>query len=287
MKQATRRRVRLIRQTTHLDTAKCIFCGSKRLSREHVFSKWMHRYMPPRGNKAATVRIVVDRKDRTDSVDGLRLNGPLRDWQVMCVCGNYKGCCNNEWMRDIEDLARPIMGRMLRGERVRLSEADQKIVATWAILKVMIVHHRFVHHMQRKQMKAKPGPPRRWSVWIATYGGKTEDGHWLVRPLGLDPPGSRKRRNRTGAVPNSHATTQIIKNLLIHVVKLPMDDFGISWKWRDHAGAPLRGTVLRIWPPAGQSIIWPQKALTAQEAMIVADGVDVATRRIAVEQGLL
>jgi len=287
MKLATRRRVRLIEQTTHLDTAKCIFCGSPKVTREHVFSQWMHPFMPPRSNKPANVRISVDHKDRTDLVDNLRLSGPLRDWQIRCACGNYTGCCNNEWMSDIERRAQATMEPMLRGESIRLSEADQKAIATWAILKVMVAHHRFVHHMQRKQMRAKHEPPKQWSVWLSAFGGKTEDGHWLVRPFSLNVAGSRRRPNRTGAIPNSHATTQIIKNILIHVVKLPMDDFGTRWKWRDHAGAPLRGTILRIWPPTGQSILWPQKALTVPEALIVADAVDVATRRLAIEQGLL
>ena len=287
MKRAVQRRVRLIKQTTHLDTDRCIFCGSTKLSREHIFPRWLHPFMAPRGNRAATVRISVEHKDRIDLVDDLRLSGALRDFQVKCVCGNYSGCCNNEWMRNLEDRVRPIIEPVLRGERVRLSEGDQKVIATWAILKVMVMHHRFVHHTQRKQMRAKSEPPRRWNVWIANYGGRTTDGHWLVRPLGLDPPGSRRRPNRTGAVPNAHATTQIINNLLVHVVKLPMDDFGVNWKWKDHAGAPLRGTVLRIWPPTGHSIIWPQKALTAREAMIVADAVDIETRRLAVAQGLL
>lgn len=287
MRRAVKRRVRLIKQTTHLDTDSCVFCGSTNLSREHVFPRWMHSFMPPRTNRAATVRISVEHKDRIDLVDDLHLRGSLRDWQVKSVCANYRGCCNNEWMRDIEDQVRPIIEPMLRGERVRLSEADQKIIATWAILKVMVVHHRFVHHTQRKQMRARKEPPRQWNVWIAAYGGRTTDGHWLIRPLGLDPPGSRRRPNRRGAVPNAHATTQIVNNLLVHVVKLPMDDFGSQWRWVDHAGAPLRGTVLRIWPPTGHSAIWPQKALTAREAMIVADAVDVATRRLAVEQGLL
>lgn len=287
MKRAARRRVQLIKQTTHLDTKKCIFCGSQKLSREHVFSRWTHQFLPPRTNRVANVRINVDSKNKTDLVDDLRLSGPLRDWQIKSVCGNYRGCCNNEWMRDIEKQAQAIMEPMLRGEEVRLSEADQQSIATWAILKVMVVHHRFIHHMQRKQMWQKREPPRQWGVWIAAFNGRTEDGHWLVRPLSFNVAGSARRANRTGAVPNSHATTQIIKNILIHVVKLPLDDFSVNWRWRDHAGAPLRGNILRIWPPTGQSLLWPQKALTVREALIVADAVDVATRRIAVEQGLL
>jgi len=190
-------------------------------------------------------------------------------------------------MRDIEKQAQRVMEPMLRGESVRLFEADQRAIAMWAILKVMVVHHRFVHHMQRKQMWAKREPPRQWSVWIAAFQGKAQDAHWLVRPLSFNVSGSRRRPNRTGAVPNSHATTQILKNLLIHVVKIPMDDFAVNWEWRDHANARLRGTILRIWPPANQSLLWPQKVLTLREALLVADAVDVATRRLAVEQGLL
>lgn len=288
MKRATKRRVRLIKQTTHLDTARCIFCGSPKVTREHVFSRWLHRFLPTRPNRRSNVRIAVDHKGRIDLADDLKLNFPLRDWQIKCVCGNYKGCCNNEWMRDLEDLARPIIEPMLHGVRLRLSEADQKTIATWAILKVMVVHHRFVHHMQRKQMREKREPPRYWSVWISNFSGRTDDGHWLVRPLSFNVTGSRRRPNRTGAVPNSHATTQIIKNLLlIHVVKLPLDSFGAEWRFRDQAGAPLKGAVLRIWPPTGQSLLWPQNPLNVQEALVVADAVDVAFRRLAVEQGLL
>jgi len=190
-------------------------------------------------------------------------------------------------MSRLDKAAQAAMEPMLRGENVRLSEKDQKIIAAWAVLKVMVVHHRFVHHMQRKQMLEKREPPRQWSVWIAAFSGRTEDGHWLVRPLSFNVTGSKRRPNRTGAVPNSHATTQIIKNLLIRVVKLPMDDFVTHWRWNDHAGAPLRGVMLRIWPPTGHSLLWPQKPLTVREALIVADAVDNATRRLAVEQGLL
>ena len=152
-------------------------------------------------------------------------------------------------MNEIEKLARPIMERMLHGERLRLSETDQKVIATWAILKVMVVHHRFVHHTQRKEMRDKRVPPTGWNVWIATFDRQRWGGQWLSRPFGLDPPGSPRRSGRRGGVPNSHATTQIINHLFIHVVKLPMDDFASRWRWTDPKGAPFTGTLLRIWPP--------------------------------------
>lgn len=288
MKRAIRRRVRLIKKSTHLDADACVFCGSTKMSDEHVFPRWMHKFLPPRtAGRGASVRISEEGPHRTDVVDNHRLRGPIRDWQIRSVCGNYSGCCNNEWMRDIELQAQAVMEPMLRGEQIRLSEVDQKIIATWAILKVMVVHHRFVHHAQRKQMRAKREPPKRWSVWIAAYGGKIEDGHWIVRPLALDPPGSKRRPNRVGAAPTGHATTQVVKNLFIHVVKVPMDDFGLRWRWHDHFESPIRGQILRIWPPSGNSYLWPQKALRAGEAMAIADALHNALVRLGREQGVL
>jgi hypothetical protein len=278
MKRAIQRRLRLINMV-FADTDKCIFCGAIGTTREHIFSEWTHSFFLPRVNRKARMHIAVSYEDRTDVVDDLKMPGPIQDWQIKCVCAR----CNNEWMNDIEKLARPIIEPLCRGDRVRLSEADQKIIAIWAIIKIMVVHHRYVHHKQRKQMMEKQEPPRRWGVWVATH----ERGNWrtqfLSRPMGLDPPGSIRRSGRRGGVPTSHATTQIIKKLLIHVVKLPMDDFAAGWRWTDPATLPL--SVLRVWPLSGQSFLWPQKALTDLEAEAVADAVYRAYLRHAARQG--
>jgi hypothetical protein len=65
--------------------------------------------MAPRSNNAATVRINVDHKNRTDLVDDITLPGPLRDWQIKCVCANYRGSCNNDWMSGTTDQAAALM----------------------------------------------------------------------------------------------------------------------------------------------------------------------------------
>src|SRR5262249_54540074 len=149
------------------------------------------------------------------------------------------------------------------------------------------VHHRFVHHTQLKQMRAKRAPPWRWNVWMATCAREGFHAQWLTRPMGLDPSGSPHRSGRRGSIPNSHATTQIIKNLLVHVVKLPMDDFASKWRWTDANNRPFRGTLLQIWPPSGQSYLWPQKLLTDAEVETVADNVYRGFLRLAVEEGFM
>jgi hypothetical protein len=215
------------------------------------------------------------------------MSGPIQDWKVKSVCGNYSGSCNNEWMNDIEKQARRAVEPLLGDWLVHLSEDDQKAIATWAILKVMVVHHRFVHHAQRKQMMNKRVPPKYWSVWIANDERENWRGQWLTRPLSVRPGESRRREDHKPAVPNSHATTQIIKNHLIHVIKLPVENFAARWRWTDRHGAPFKGTLLRIWPPSGQRIVWPTKALSDLEAGTLADALYAAATKLAVEQGLL
>ena len=268
MKRAIQRRLRLIKLML-VDTKKCIFCTATGTTREHIFPRWSHQFFLPKSNRKARVRISVIRENRTDILDDLKMTGPIQDWQIQCVCAP----CNNVWMKNIEKAAQPIMEFLCKGERVRLSEADQKIIATWAILKVMVVHHHFVHHLQRKQMMVKREPPRRWSVWIATYERRNWLPQFLTTPMGLDPPNSPQRSGRRGGAPNSHATTQIIKKLFIHVVNVPMDGFATRWWWTDPAGAPFKGDQLQIWPPSVQSYLWPRKALDDVEAETIANAV--------------
>jgi hypothetical protein len=282
MKPAVRARLKLIK-LTHFDTDKCIFCGSRAVTREHVFSKWTHKLFL-RTNRKARRHVSVIHADRTDVIDGLKMPGSILDWQIRCVCG----ACNNGWMRkDIEERAQLIIEPMVGGKRLRLSEADQQALAVWAILKVMVVHHRFIHHAQLKQMRAKREPPRTWNVWIATCDRRSLPAQWITRPFGLDPSGSSRRSGRRGGVSNSHATTQIMNNLLIHVVKLPLKDFASKWRWTDAKGAHFKGTLLQIWPPSRQSYLWPQKPLTDFEADDVADNVFRGFLRLAAAEGFL
>jgi hypothetical protein len=224
--------------------------------------------------------------DRVDVLDDVTLSGPLRHWQIKCVCGNYRGSCNGDWMSQIEKATQLVMGPMLRGERLRLSEANQKTIATWAVLKAMVVHHRFVHHMQRKQMRAQKAPPKGWSVWIAKREG-TPMGKWISRPMTIDARGSTRRDGRRGAIANNFTSTQFLNEILIHVVKLPYLDFAERWKWVGPRGLPISGALIRLWPPTGQSLLWPQKPITDEDALAVAEAVSDAYIRVGIEKGLI
>lgn len=91
------------------------------------------------------------------------------------MCGGSEDSCNNGWMRSIENMAKPIMTDLILGRETRLFPKDHEIVATWAILKVMVAEFDVkanvtIHHMQRKYvMNHKRAPTHGWSVWIGNF----------------------------------------------------------------------------------------------------------------------
>jgi hypothetical protein len=162
----------------------CIFCGSPDLTAEHIFSRWTHRFLPPRSMRKYHVVRVDAQINRSDRFLIKRL-GDIRDWKIPCVC---EKTCNNGWMRQrIENLARPIMiplisgDASLKGATTRILPHQQKIIATWAVLKAMVAEYDpqswvTTHHMQRQYLRrlAAP-PPHGWAVWIGPY----IRGNWL------------------------------------------------------------------------------------------------------------
>jgi hypothetical protein len=109
---------------------KCIFCGSPELTREHIFPRWTHRYLPPRQKGRATQTIGRVYPDREGDIKVIKLRGQMRDWKVECVCGGESNTCNNGWMREIENKSRPIIIPLIQGMDTRISPEDQEVIAT-------------------------------------------------------------------------------------------------------------------------------------------------------------
>jgi hypothetical protein len=151
----------------------CIFCGrAGPLTDEHVFPRWSHQFLPTtRTNKYESVRGI--RGPGGDQFHVVRRPGDIRDWKIPCACTPN---CNNGWMRrDIENRARSIMIPLIRGEGMRITPAEQSIIAAWAALKAMVAEwnvkgHVTTHHMHRKRMMWRTLPPERgWGIWIGRF----------------------------------------------------------------------------------------------------------------------
>jgi hypothetical protein len=168
--------------------AKCIFCGSPDLTKEHIFPRWSHKYMAPRKRGRVISQVGTIYHDR-DERRLVKLPGQVRDWRVKCVCGGTHLTCNGGWMRRIEDMAKPILVPLIQGKQRHLSASDQIIVATWAVLKAMISEYHptsqvSTHWTQRRLIETKGVPPTNgWSVWIGNYKRKHWRPEWLSFPF--------------------------------------------------------------------------------------------------------
>lgn len=152
----------------------CIFCGdeSTSLSVEHVWPLWISRLLKGRGYGPF-------------SLDGTRADGPQKSFlskdiplTVRAVCQ----ACNNGWLSQLEELAKPTLSRLIQGEKVTLSYDDQLIVGVWITKTVMLTEYvstftgqRFFTDQERRRMAEGEElvPPERSVIWLAGYEGES------------------------------------------------------------------------------------------------------------------
>ena len=247
---------------------RCIFCGSKGpLTNEHIIPRWVHPYIPRTARSYRTLR-AVQHQDRSTFKIGRRSGDP-RDWKVRCVCGNV---CNNGWMRQLEHKVRPILVPILTGKHTRISPAQQKIIAAWATMKAMVAEYDdpgFVttHHTQRKRLRNKQLPPENgWAIWLGYFPRAIPIPTWTSHPfLALSRKQREARRHDLATYYNAQASTQVIGQLFIHVIRMPEPKFVRKW-WFPRL--PDGGILVRIWPVADFSIVWPTFALSERDAYL-------------------
>ena len=119
---------------------KCIFCGGRAGSREHVFPDWLNRVfdeLPPPVSAADPPRWG---QGTVDLRSGTRQD---RSWGAKEIASHITKVvchsCNTGWMSRLEGRAAPLLTPMIQGRPTALSQADQLVVATWATKTAIVV----------------------------------------------------------------------------------------------------------------------------------------------------
>lgn len=253
---------------------RCIFCDSPELTREHMFPKWTREYfkhIAPLRAEVSFGRIFPDKTETTE----WRLPGPLRHWEVKNVCGGTHLHCNSGWMKAIEDRTKPILLPLILGETTsrRLAPVELEAIATWAVLKAMVADRAegsswAIHYKQLGYMFRHRKPPKRsWAVWLGRYQRNIWRGEWISRPFRLLPRGTNDEKlGRPVSHFNSGSITQVIGEVLIHVLHAPDQRLIRDWRFSAPQGGPLSAPFFKIWPPSGHSIVWPSRLLLDGDA---------------------
>jgi hypothetical protein len=155
------------------DARKCIFCGGGGLSKEHIWSAWISKVLPPQTNSFRTEGPTdLFDQGRKYTLSKIKKLGGVHTKKVRQVCVK----CNNEWMSQIVQEAQPIAAELVSGRQVTLNEAEQAQVASWLVLAAMMANritkseYKFSKADLQYMFEHHRAPPH-WYVGIGAYSG--------------------------------------------------------------------------------------------------------------------
>lgn len=139
----------------------CVFCRQLKASKEHVYPKWLRSLQAPYD----AVVSVVD----TPRGNQVRRTQVPFDITVNTVCRD----CNTGWMHDLEEVTRPLLTRMIRGELCELTLTDQRRLAQWVYKTALMMHEQSkaasLIPPEHFESLFKAGvPPVGTAIWLAT-----------------------------------------------------------------------------------------------------------------------
>jgi hypothetical protein len=220
----------------------CIFCGSPRLTAEDAWPLWLGDVLPviPGG--------LVGRLDTLGS------RHTTRRWRLKTLTVRVKWvceACNCGWMSVLENQAKQVLTPMIGGESTRLDQADQLLVATWAVKTAMVLE--FINgetvaatREDRHWLRERRSPPPGMMARAAKYVGGIEPLHYL-HIVGHDPAS-------TATDPEPvYATTLLVGQLVLQVLgpdprrrAAPFTQPGV-----------VKAHFIPVLPPTLHPAIWP------------------------------
>ena len=166
---------------TQQPQGKCIFCNGKGLSKEHIWSDWLKEIIPrnsAHGNSWAGAWIDPKFQEfkwtklpREES-----RQGPVISRKVRNVCK----ACNNGWISEVVNRAKPILKRLATGQALHLMDDDRSKLIAWLALSTIMQEFanpgtHVIQATDRQFLMENKSPPQQWSIWI---------GHYMRRELG-------------------------------------------------------------------------------------------------------
>jgi hypothetical protein len=259
---------------------KCIFCVNAAMSNEHVWGRWISRYVKEEMKKHHfhAERIHGPGEPTTQSTT-LHAGPPLRG-KVKVVC---KGC-NSGWLSIIQETAKPILISLIQGKNTVLGRDAQQKIARWATMATMTgeyldrdpeVGNISISQAEREWLWKNNTPPSEgWRIWVARYQRYKWIGRWYhsVMPIlkSADIPESAIDDYPS---PNTQTTTFAVGELYIHVMSTCSEPTIVNqWIW-PIASRPGR-LLTQIWPPRESIIAWPPESLTDGDADFIATAFD-------------
>jgi len=229
------------KSTSQKSSRSCIFCGSRDITREHIWPDWLKRHV---------TRLSTHRLHSTSRYTGhgyeheqSKRPGDPRAWRLRVTCRK----CNGGWINHIDDDAKEVILPLKDGKWGCFLQAERLVLARWATRFTMVFE--FAHpativatQAEREHFRDHKIPPQGWTVYLGYYGGVKWKEQWHHRAaVNLTLLGTEKPIPGVIYLPNIQSTIFVLGNMVLNVVSgptrvLPSDyaaSFGLHIVWPD------------------------------------------------------
>lgn len=227
------------------------------MTHEHLFADWLKQYIPREltEHRARTAFVGLHR----DEISTKRHTGDPHSQRLRCVCRE----CNNGWMSELQQAAKPCLVPMLEGKPIALHRRAQTVLAAWIAMTVMVAEHRnlelvAVPQSDRTYLLENLRPPSHWRIWIGRHK-RIDAAMFTHNVLSFANPGEKIQISArpTDREPNTQTTTICLgKYLIIHVMS-SVPAWNIVRRWKLPAPRDGASAVLQIWPIRPGPVKWP------------------------------
>jgi hypothetical protein len=227
----------------------CLFCGSVPLTREHLWPDWLRREARIKGRWPHRLQQEEDGYETRDQ----EFEAPPFNQQVRAVCGD----CNGGWMSDIEAAAKPIFQQLIYARGRRLHRAEQRTLASWALLKAIVFDElhpkeRVVPTVHREHLYRHRQPPTE-GLWVrlATYEAQ-DIGHYAYQGLRLQP-----GQDPPPVEPNIYFVTITLGALVVQLSGSLLEEWTFG-----NVPYPPELSVTEIWPSSARVELAQRNVMT-------------------------
>jgi hypothetical protein len=153
-------------------SGKCLFCGSLGLTKEHIWSDWLKKIIPPTDSRFEFREEIrtVSGKPVLIRVPQKKRAGAVQRRQARVVCRQRNG----GWMKRIVDNAIPSATSTILGESVTLDAPAQQYLTSWLALSAIVADSQMKNpdKISREDLQfiRQTGlPPSHWLIGAGSY----------------------------------------------------------------------------------------------------------------------
>lgn len=177
-----------VKKKKYRNSESCIYCKSKDLTKEHLFPDWLSQVYPRR---FAHTLHFISRPEK--DISGHQIDSDLKADShpgdpytrgVYNVCKN----CNNRWMSDLQNEAKPSIIKLANGNWDALTDEECEVLARWALMQ-SINFECYGRHLitceEHRNILKNGKIPSGCRVYIGRMQDETCAGYSFFRPMVL------------------------------------------------------------------------------------------------------